>query len=202
LPRSRVDFLSSISKTLREDEPIRRVPSETAAVALILRTSPEAGDEVLLIRRAEREGDPWSGQIAFPGGRVEDADSCFRDTAVRETMEEVGIDLREGGGFAGYMRALQARTRSIWVVPCVFFPVVPLEVASASQEVASTRWVSISRLASPESRSSFTLNRGGENLSFPAIEVDDFMIWGLTERILSVVISASAEKDPASAGSG
>ena len=62
-----------------------------ASVALIVRD--RRLPSVLLIRRAERTGDPWSGQVAFPGGKKQEGDLTARDTAVRETMEEVGIDL-------------------------------------------------------------------------------------------------------------
>jgi len=69
------------------------LPGEAhASVAIVFREGPES-IEVLLIERAEREGDPWSGHMAFPGGRLEDHDDSSRSTARRETFEEVGIEL-------------------------------------------------------------------------------------------------------------
>ena len=65
---------------------------ERAAVAVVLREGVHSA-EVLLIERAIFEGDPWSGHMAFPGGRMETADDSSRVTAVRETFEEVGVEL-------------------------------------------------------------------------------------------------------------
>ena len=61
-----------------------------AAVAVILAPDPDA---LLLIRRAERAGDPWSGHMALPGGRQEPTEPDLFTTAVRETAEEVGLTL-------------------------------------------------------------------------------------------------------------
>src|SRR5579863_6444108 len=97
------DFVRSILPILGQEEPISRVASETAAVAVVVRDT-EEGDEVLLIKRAERDGDPWSGHIALPGGRVQKQDESFKATAVRETREEVGVDLDANASFLGYMR--------------------------------------------------------------------------------------------------
>ena len=111
-------FLDSLSPRLTGEEPARLVPRESASVAVIFRDF--KGEEVLLIKRAEREGDPWSGQIAFPGGMVSSGDGSFKDTAMRETSEEVGIDLSSDAAFLGYMRELKARMREVVVVPSVF----------------------------------------------------------------------------------
>ena len=59
-----------------------------AAVALVLRGPAEAPG-ILFIKRASRDGDPWSGQMAFPGGRYDPADESEKETAIRETEEEV-----------------------------------------------------------------------------------------------------------------
>ena len=67
-----------------------------AAVALVLREGPE-GPELLVIKRSETERDHWSGHLALPGGRVEPGDENLLATAVRETLEEVGLDLGAGG---------------------------------------------------------------------------------------------------------
>src|SRR5690606_12995479 len=75
----------------------RDEPFKEAAVALVFRPVGEADAELLLIRRATRSGDPWSGQIGLPGGNRSRVDQTLEDTAVRETAEELGIDLRAHG---------------------------------------------------------------------------------------------------------
>ncbi|HMJ14340.1 MAG TPA: CoA pyrophosphatase, partial [Polyangiaceae bacterium] len=94
-----------------------------AAVAAVLRDA-EHGAEALLIRRAAREGDPWSGHMAFPGGQREPHDQDLLDTAVRETHEEIGLDLREHAALLGRLETLPAvaggRRIGMNVTPFVF----------------------------------------------------------------------------------
>ena len=163
------------------------VPKKSASVAVILRNA-QASPEVLLIRRAEREDDPWSGQAAFPGGMVGPADKSFEETARREAMEEVGVDLSGGAAvFLGYMGEFKAHTRDVIVVPSVFKLVGSSEV-KPNREVASYEWASLAELAGEASRSSYLIPRGGGQIPFPCIAHRSLVIWGITERILSAII--------------
>ncbi len=175
--------VGAIAEGLRQDEPIGRVESKTAAVAVIIRTA-LFGEEVLLIRRAVREGDPWSGDAAFPGGRVEAPDGSFRDAAAREALEEVGVDLAANARFLGYMHQFQARRGNIWVVPSVFLLTGAVSIR-ANSEVSSHLWVPLVELLGRESRATFTLVRGEERMTFPSFNLRGYVVWGLTERILS-----------------
>ena len=110
--------LSVIRQTLFGYRPVLFHPKNRshAAVALILREG-KAGPEILFIVRAKRDGDPWSGDLGFPGGRVEACDKEPRLTAERETLEEIGLDLTEGrysasvlvagGGVSGQVGAIR-----------------------------------------------------------------------------------------------
>jgi 8-oxo-dGTP pyrophosphatase MutT (NUDIX family) len=152
----------------------------------------EGEEQVLLIRRAERKDDPWSGQIAFPGGRVNGTDKTFEETARRETAEEVGVDLSTSADFLGYMHEVKARTRDIVVVPSVFKLRTSVDV-TVSREVASYEWVPLRKLARKESRSEYLHRLGEKEVAFPSLIHNDLVVWGLTERILSAIVGGRAE---------
>jgi 8-oxo-dGTP pyrophosphatase MutT (NUDIX family) len=179
-------FIKSLSPNLTKDEPANLVRRKSAGVAVVIRHL-DGEEEVLMIRRAEREGDPWSGEVAFPGGMVSPSDGSFEETARRETAEEVGIDLSEGATFLGYMREMNAGNKAVVVVPSVYRLDAPKAVA-LSGEVASYKWVPLRDLARAGARSTYRVRRGGMEIPFPALVHKDFVIWGLTERILSAII--------------
>lgn len=170
------------------------VPRESAGVAVIF-SSQSGEEEVLLIRRAEREGDPWTGQVAFPGGMVDPSDKSFDETARRETAEEVGIDLgRRKAAFLGYMGEFQARTRRVSVVPAVY-ELTSTQKVSINDEVAAFYWVPLRGLATKEARSRYLLERGAARKEFPSFVYRGLVIWGMTERILSTIIEGNRAID-------
>jgi len=165
------------------DEPYRE-----AAVALVLRPREDDDAELLLIRRATRAGDPWSGQIGLPGGRHDAEDASLEATAIRETMEEVGLDLRTHGRLIGELDELRPRTPAlppIIVRPYVFAAAPDLPPLRTSDEVAEYRWVALGSLFVPEARSETTVTVRDLRLRVSAYVHGDFTIWGMTERILS-----------------
>ena len=156
-----------------------------AAVALILLEGPR-GLETLLIRRAERADDPWSGQVALPGGRYDPADADLLVTAIRETREETGVDLSAAERL-GVLDDLYPRTPTL---PAVV--VRPFVFALASRptlvpgvEAARVLWLPLDRLSQRGVRRDFTLPVRGVERTFPAYVVDEIVIWGMTERILT-----------------
>lgn len=156
-----------------------------AAVALIVR--PTEGDlDLLLIRRAERHDDPWSGHVALPGGRFDPRDHTLLDTAIRETVEETGVDLRQSGTPLGVLDELHPRTPvlpPIVVTPWVF-ALSGTPVLVTSDEVAAAFWVPLSRLEDPRSSQDAVIERRGQRWHTPAFILDDQVVWGMTERIL------------------
>src|SRR5690242_2158543 len=142
------------------------VPRESAGVAVVIFRRFGVDEETLVIRRAEREGDPWSGQVSLPGGLVGPLDRSYEETARRETAEEVGIDLTlEAAIFRGYMHQLKARTRGIVVVPCVFSLAIRPAVVPNDQEVASYKWIPLKSLAKKESRSTYLFRNEEREIS-------------------------------------
>ena len=181
--RLRAALAARPARPAERDEPFRQ-----AAVALILRPGNAADDlELLLIRRATREGDPWSGQIGLPGGRLDPADPSLLDTAIRETREEVGLDLTAQGSVLGALDELRPRTP---VLPPIIVSPFVLAIGSRAgvtpnHEVAAHRWVSLSALFAPATRVETTVEVRDLRMRVSAFQVDDFIVWGMTERILS-----------------
>ncbi|HEY7637755.1 MAG TPA: CoA pyrophosphatase [Gemmatimonadales bacterium] len=157
-----------------------------AAVAVVLTPDPDA---ILLIRRAEREGDPWSGHMALPGGRKNLSDEDLLATVIRETREEVGMTLR-ADQLIGCLDDVAPRTPTlppIAIRPFVFvLPARP--TLTLNPEVASTRWADLDRLLHPETYRSVRLDIRGERREFPAYQLEDAVVWGMTERILTALL--------------
>lgn len=156
-----------------------------ASVALILREG-RSGLQLLFIRRAEHPQDPWSGQMAFPGGRAEPGDADLRHTAQRETAEEIGFDLAESGEFLGTLDEVRAmaggRPLSLSIAPHVFRLHRPGELR-LSDEVTSVHWLELDDLLSPAHRAVMDYVHQGSTLQMPCLRVDGLVIWGLTYRM-------------------
>ena len=162
-----------------------------AAVAIVLRHAPGADVELLLIKRSEREGDPWSGHVALPGGRYDPADATLQDTAVRETREETGIDLARDGLVLGTLDELRPRSAtlpSIIVTP--FVAVVRADVTiETSDEVASTFWVTLASLGDPAVAVESEVTARGDTWRVPSYALGGHIVWGMTERILNNLLA-------------
>jgi 8-oxo-dGTP pyrophosphatase MutT (NUDIX family) len=157
-----------------------------AAVALILRETPDDELELLFIKRAVRADDPWSGQIAFPGGRRETLDASLEETAVRETREEVGFDLRRDGTIIG---ALDESRPRIPVLPPVivrpFVATIAFEATGGpSDEVEEYFWAPLAEILDPAASRITELAVRQTTVLRPAIHFGGQVIWGMTEGIL------------------
>ncbi len=176
------DALRARSPRIVED-PSRR----QAAVAIILAPDP---DQLLLIRRAENERDPWSGQMGLPGGRRDPGDPDLLATVVRETMEELGLDLG-ATELVGVLDDLAPTTPvlpPIVVRPHVFvLPRVPPEFR-LSAEVQYVRWAALGELRRPEVYRPYHFEHGGVPMVRPAYHLGNDVVWGMTERILTPLL--------------
>jgi 8-oxo-dGTP pyrophosphatase MutT (NUDIX family) len=177
------------------DLPVQGDDSPRAAVAAILREGGE-GAEVFFIRRAESPTDPWSGHIAFPGGRHEPEDESLLVTAIRETREEVGIDLARAELIArlpdvpAFIRSKRGR---LVVTPFVF--AMREDVApTLNYEVAGTLWVPLARLARGEGKGTYAFVWEDAPYELPCyrLEPDQHVLWGMTHRMLESMLEALA----------
>lgn len=156
-----------------------------AAVALVVRREPEPS--FLLVRRAHSPRDPWSGQMALPGGRRDPEDTDLRETAVRETREEVGIELGQSGTLLGRLPDLKPTSRAIprlTIAPFVFLLSEGSDARVASTEIAAVYWVPVADLTAPGARSAVAVETPAGKREFPCYRVEGHPVWGLTYRIL------------------
>lgn len=165
-----------------------------AAVAMVLAPStPEgAAPSLLLVRRSEREGDPWSGHMALPGGHAHLTDLDLLQTARRETLEEVGVDLSSAEVLGRLDDVTPMRSSELAVRPFVFWtPALP-EI-TLSDEVAEVIWVPLDALAGGRLKSTREVTVRGQVLRVPAYVIDDRIVWGMTFHLLERFLAEVAE---------
>jgi 8-oxo-dGTP pyrophosphatase MutT (NUDIX family) len=162
-----------------------------AAVALIFRAGETGDPELLFIKRAEYPGDPWSGQVAFPGGREEVGDSNLLNTAIRETHEEIGLDLVRDATVIGTLEDLRPQT--VRLPDIIVRPFVVLlkraEEMLLSGEVALAFWVPLAALKREESWRETTVLARGIQMERRAFHHEGQVVWGMTERILAQLLA-------------
>ncbi|HQU33915.1 MAG TPA: CoA pyrophosphatase [Thermoanaerobaculaceae bacterium] len=166
-------------------------PGQTAAVAAVLRETGGAV-ELLFIVRAEHPRDPWSGHVAFPGGRVDPTDADALATAVRETSEELALDLERDAALLGALPAVRTHLQHgpgpLWVAPFVFQLLVAPGLVP-NEEVQEALWVPLEFLADAGNRGRFLWDGPIPSIQMPCVRYDGRLIWGLTLRIVDLLLS-------------
>jgi len=158
-----------------------------AAVAVVFAPDPDA---MLFIERAERADDPWSGHVSFPGGRSDESDPDLLATAVRETMEEVGVVLQPDQLLGTLDDVAPRRTHlpPIMVRPFVFaLDRKPRLVLS--EEAAEAIWVPVETLLQPGAHHALMVGIGGAQRAYPAYRLGPRVVWGMTERIVTPLLA-------------
>lgn len=167
--------------------PVEPVPPSRsmAAVALALAGQPEALS-LCFILRATREGDRWSGQMAFPGGKAEPDDPTAQDVAIREAREEVGLRLEHAEPLGALAPISVRPTGPLGVLsPFVFYVgVEPPSLVPQQAEVADTFWIPLAYLWDEQNRGTIDWEHLGQRMRFPGIRFGEHVIWGLTHRVL------------------
>ncbi|AMV72453.1 CoA pyrophosphatase [Desulfuromonas carbonis] len=190
--------LSEIEKALRSYHP-GRVPAANrtpAAVAMLLREAP-GGADLLLVERACHPGDPWSGDLGFPGGKLAAEDTDLRQAALRETREELGLDLAQARYF-GRLADLPGAHLPV-LVRCFVYQ-VPGDVAlHPNHELQATHWVPLATLYDPARQVMAAVRFRESDLLRPAIRLPlpgRDILWGITYRL----VMALADQVPGLAG--
>ena len=161
-----------------------------AAILLVIREREDGEPELLMIKRAEVERDPWSGHIACPGGRMEPQDADLSATAIRETLEETGVDVARDGRMIGQLDDLSPTTMNL--PPIVIRPFVAIvrddvEILP-SEEVALAFWVPLALLIARHPWGTEIVHVRGATLSVSAFQHGVYTVWGLTERVLRQLV--------------
>jgi 8-oxo-dGTP pyrophosphatase MutT (NUDIX family) len=169
-----------------------------AGVALVLREDrPEP--ELLFIERARQEGDPWSGHMAFPGGRVDPGDRDARRAAERETREEVGLSLA-GAAYLGRLDDLEGRHAGRpagLVVSAYVYRVAEPPPLVPNYEVQQTIWFPVQDLRDPARQVEVRPAPGLP--AYPGIlvgEPERHVVWGLTYRFLELFLALAGKPLP------
>lgn len=175
---------------------LTREPGEReAAVALLVRPRDEL--QLLLIKRAVRADDPWSGHMALPGGRRSDGDADLLATALRETEEETGV--RRGAstvlGRLDEVAPRSTRLPALVIAPFVVAVDPATRAIADAREVAATLWVPLSALRHEGAMSTIVIGaeEGGAGREFPSLVYQEHVIWGLTHRILTQFLDLAGE---------
>jgi 8-oxo-dGTP pyrophosphatase MutT (NUDIX family) len=194
-----VSLIEQLAAALTPGEPPSPTDRESggkrsAAVAVLLhdvthnlRDVPD-DPRVLLMKRAERSGDPWSGHISLPGGRYQSSDRDLLETAIRETREELNIDL-EGARLLGHLPPLHPRTSGplgIEVTPFVFVTEVAVEPTPGPEALAAF-WLPLATAGSGSLDGTYAYP--SSQMTFPSWNYEGYVIWGLTWRILADVLA-------------
>lgn len=163
--------------------------SMPAAVALVLRETQYAEQdelEALFIRRAEHDGDPWSGDLAFPGGRLDPEDASVRAAAERETREELGLDLRRARRL-GRIDDVYGHAESIRV-SCFVYGIEGDPTLVPNYEIREAFWSPLAHAADPARQAMKDFTYAGQTVNLPTVRLMDDprapVLWGITYKFM------------------
>jgi len=188
-----VPSFDSISYLLKHPRPsLRDIPGHLRAAVALLLASTESGCQILFIERATHPGDPWSGNIAFPGGKVE-PDEDPRHAAERETMEELAIDLSHAS-YLGRLSDFDGAHLPV-LLSCFVYGVPHLLGFETNEEVKDAFWVPVADLVDIERHGTHQFTFSGDLFESPCIRLpypDKPVLWGLTYRLLMNFLQRTA----------
>ncbi|HVY54739.1 MAG TPA: CoA pyrophosphatase [Thermodesulfobacteriota bacterium] len=189
--------IDELEKLLKSRVPVKiddRADFVHAAVMMILGERPE-GLSLLFIKRPESDLDAFSGHMAFPGGKMKEGDESKLATAIRETHEEIGVDLNTSGHVLGELDDINPnnpRARNFIVTP--YLSVLREEVAIVPNlfEVEASVWVPVKHLLDEKNFAVRMRERNGKLVEDYVYSFGKYIIWGMTGRILQKFFSISS----------
>ena len=187
--------LPSIRQALARHPPERnsdQARTRQAAVAVVLRQrdADAADTEMLFIKRADKPGDPWSGHMAFPGGHREPNDADLRAAAVRETQEEIGLDISGATMLGELPRQRPMSVRSNMLVAPFVFEIIGDPPLTLNHEVVAAVWTPLAPMHRGDnarrSKPPFEVDSGnGEDGAFDGFRLaKGYFVWGMTYRMV------------------
>ena len=190
--------LKSIESSLNNHTPeiLSVADIHRAAVAAVL-CEYDDGVELLFIERARVDGDPWSGHIAFPGGRKEDVDAGARETAERETLEELGLDLGTGR-YLGRLDDMAAHIDPIKVSGFVYH-IDKTDTFMYSHEVHKAFWFPLQGLIDTTRQKIYQVPGEIPTRLVPSIDLlgpGHTVLWGLTYRFVMQLMEMAGVQLP------
>lgn len=183
-------ILNTFSEALNEVRLVEGAENfqHLASVGLILKIQ---NDElnILMIKRAINEKDIWSGHMAFPGGKKDNVDVDDKGTAIRETLEEIGLNLEECGKYIGRLNQLRVQKSGIQldfaISPFVFFLSEDEDLKLDKSEVERVHWIPFEHINESKNLKEFDFVFGDKKVSLPAVEFEGEKIWGISYLILA-----------------
>lgn len=176
--QSKLIEASDIEKLSRALRPLSDEQGANAAVALLLKQE-NVDINILFVKRVENLADPWSGQVALPGGKRDAADLNLKQTVTRETLEETNIDLSSGCRFLGTLTALRSKPRlGLLILPFVALLEREPSIRLSETELEGFVWIPLGEIIRGKGSVEFDFGEA------PAYTVGRTVIWGLTYRVL------------------
>jgi len=189
-----IEKLQELLLNRSSNEIIREGDFVHASVLMILKQC-DLGFSLLFIKRPESEWDPFSGHMAFPGGKMDSVDKSKLDTAIRETKEEVGININKSGKILGALDDVNPnnpRVRNYVVTPYLSVLNEEVTIIPDVKEVERTVWVPMRHLVDDRNKEIRIRERDGGEIEDYAYNYEQYLIWGMTGRILHQFLSFSA----------